>query len=143
MPREAFLEALPRLYGRVPDRAILRAWHYFDENERVKTAVRTLEAGDFDGFLACINGSGDSSWKYLQNCYCGAAQQCCVALALAKELLAGRGAVRVHGGGFGGTILAFVPDEQTADFITRMDAVFGTGACDRLYIRPIGATKVF
>ena len=138
-----FFAALPKLYKQVDDRAILRAMHYFDENDRVEAAVKALRNQDFEAFLTCVNESGDSSWKYLQNCYVKGAQECPVAIALAKKLLAGKGAVRVHGGGFGGTILAFVPNEGVEDFTREMNRVFGENACDKLYIRPLGATKVF
>ncbi len=131
---------LPALRAQCGDRAVLRAFHYFDENQRVAAQVEALERDDLPGFLREINASGDSSWMLLQNVWSTPAEQpISVALALSKRILNGRGAFRVHGGGFAGTILAFVPNDLLAEYARRMDAVFGEGACTVLDIRPEGA----
>lgn len=142
---EEFYAKWPDLYGNknIPDRAILRAHHFFRENERVREQVRALETGDFDGFLAAVRESGRSSYMYLQNVLAGERdQKIGVALALAERLLEGRGAARVHGGGFAGTIQAFVPDDLADRYVGGMDSVFGSGACARLSIRYDGGIRI-
>lgn len=127
------------------DRAVLRALHYFDENERVSRQAEALEKGDFSDFLHLITASGNSSLAYLQNIFAAVnvrEQGLTVALYLAKQVLSGEGACRVHGGGFAGTIQAFVPDHKLEKFRTEMDRVFGEGACHVLTIRNCGGTKV-
>jgi galactokinase len=126
------------------DRAILRALHFFQDNARVVDQVAALEAGDIDGFLALVNESGRSSWTQLQNCYvAGAAEQgVSLALALSRTVLEGRGAWRVHGGGFAGTILAVVPNDLLDRYVTRMDSTFGEGAACVLRVRETGATRL-
>ncbi len=127
------------------DRAVLRALHYFDENERVGKQAEALEKGDFSDFLRLITESGNSSLAYLQNIFAAVnvrEQGLTVALYLAKQVLSGEGACRVHGGGFAGTIQAFVPDHKLEKFRTEMDRVFGEGACHVLTIRNCGGTKV-
>ncbi len=137
---EEFLTALPGLRGKVSDRALLRAIHFFGENERVDAQVDALRRDDIDAFLAQIIASGRSSFMYLQNVYARPETQALsLALALAEELLAGRGAWRVHGGGFAGTTLNFVPLDLLDDFVREMNAVFGHGAAQVLNIRPVGA----
>ena len=126
------------------ERAILRAIHYFNENDRVERMVRAIEADDLPAMLQELNASGESSWKLLQNVYCvGTDQPMTLALALAEKMLLGRGAWRVHGGGFAGTTLNFVPDEQVNDFVAQMEAAYGTGACFVLDVRPEGAAVVY
>ncbi len=135
-----FEAELPGLCGRVPDRAILRALHFFDENARVAEQVAALKADDLPRFLELINESGQSSLALLQNLSVGGPEQDIpLALELSRRMLAGRGAWRVHGGGFAGTILSFVPLDLMDAYAARMDAVFGAGACARLMIRPEGA----
>ena len=127
------------------DRAVLRAMHFFDENRRVQQQVQALERDDFEGFLAGVRDSGRSSWMLLQNVVPAGSrehQQMALALAACEKQLAGRGACRIHGGGFAGTILAFVPHYKLDAYVQQMDAVFGKGACTVLGIRPVGAKKV-
>ncbi len=132
---------LPELRSRCGDRAVLRAVHYFDEIKRVDQEAEALNRSDFEKFLQLVTQSGQSSFMYLQNIYTPgrpAVQPLSVALALAGRLLHGRGAVRVHGGGFAGAILAFVPDDLLSAFQTEMDRIFGAGACRGLSIRHAG-----
>ena len=127
------------------DRAVLRAMHFFDENRRVQRQVQALEAGDFEGFLAGVRESGHSSWMLLQNVIPAGSrehQQMALALAACEKQLAGRGACRVHGGGFAGTLLAFVPDDALASFRANMEAVLGEGRCHVLSIRQAGGVRL-
>lgn len=139
---EDFKENIPRLRKELGGRAVLRAIHFFEENIRVKKAVEALRRGDVDGFLCCVNLSGESSYKLLQNCYpCGGREQGIpLALELSKQILKGRGAARVHGGGFAGTIIAFVPEDITQDYIGQMSEVFGAKSAVKVSIRNVGAT---
>lgn len=141
---EQLLEHMAEVREKTSDRAVMRALHYYDENERVKAMYKALEAGDLDAFLAGVIASGESSWKMLQNLYVGgsSAQSLALACALSERILKGCGAWRVHGGGFAGTILAFVPHDKLNTYVEQMDAVFGQGACTVLGIRPVGAKKV-
>ena len=119
------------------DRAVLRAMHFFDENRRVQRQVQSLEAGDFEGFLAGVRESGRSSWMLLQNIIplgSTAHQQMALAQALCEKLLDGRGACRVHGGGFAGTILAFVPDEMLGQFRSGCNGASARRIADRLQV---------
>ena len=128
------------------DRALLRAMHVFEENKRVQKAVAALNNNDLTGFEAQILASGNSSFKYLQNIYSPADfknQAVSLALFLSEKVLNGRGAHRVHGGGFAGTIQAFVPNDLVEAYRNEMDQVFGAGACYILQIRPFGGYKVF
>lgn len=123
------------------DRAILRAMHFFKENERVKRQAAALMRGDLPEFMALVIESGRSSMELLQNIYSPNAPQqqgLTLGLALSESVLRGRGAWRVHGGGFAGTILAFVPEDLKNEYETRMDAVFGIGSCHFLSIRDTG-----
>ena len=143
--QQMMIEALPNLRGKVSDRAILRAFHFFADNERVVEQVQALEAGDFARFLELVNESGRSSWMYLQNVYTildVREQGLGVALALAETLLKGRGAWRIHGGGFAGTIQAFVPDDLVQPFFAEMGRVFGSKNCHRVAVRSAGAVQV-
>lgn len=145
IPETDFLKALPKLRGKVTDRAILRAIHVYAENKRVLAQVTALKAGDVDTFLRLCTESGHSSWMYLQNiCPAGAVEQQAVALTLAlcDKLLAGRGAYRVHGGGFAGTVQAFVPNEILNEFKTKIETVLGEGSCHVLSIRENGGIRV-
>lgn len=125
------IAALPRLREKLGDRAVLRALHYYREERLVAERADALRAGNVEHFLELTRLSGASSAMYLQNVSVGGAsdQPSMLAIALAEELLGGRGAVRVHGGGFGGTIQAFVPLDAVEGFAAGMDAVFGEGAC--------------
>ena len=139
--RDAFYDALPLLRQRgVPDRAILRSMHFFDETERAVQARDALKSGDMPRFLAVVNASGRSSEALLQNVCPKNKKERSVSLALAlsEKLLAGRGAYRVHGGGFAGTIQAIVPLAGVEAYAAGMEQVFGRGCCYRLRIRPLG-----
>ena len=127
------------------DRAVLRAMHFFNENDRVEKQAAALKAGDFDAFKALVIDSGYSSYMYNQNVYtCKApnVQPVSVALAICSDVLKGKGAWRVHGGGFAGTIQAFVPAELLDVFKSRICAVFGEKSCYVLNIRPVGGVKI-
>lgn len=144
IPETEFVAALPKIRGKVTDRAILRAMHVYAENKRVMAQVAALKAGDIDMFLRLCTESGHSSWMYLQNiCPSGAVQHQAVALALAlcDTKLDGKGAYRVHGGGFAGTVQAFVPNEMLDTFKTSLEQVLGNGSCHILNIRPVGGTR--
>ena len=134
-------EAVPALKGNVSDRAILRAFHFVDETRRVSEAVAAIRADDVPGFFRAVIGSGESSWKLLQNLFVpgGDNQEMPLALEMSRRMLEGRGAWRIHGGGFAGTILAFVPSDMMERYAKTMDAVFGQGAACALAIRPEGA----
>ena len=145
IPEEDFMAALPVLRQTVSHRAILRAMHVYDENRRVLAQVQALKNGDFARFLALVNESGRSSWMHLQNITpCGAAehQEVALALALCERFLQGRGACRVHGGGFAGTVQAFVPLDLLDEFKTHVEAVLGEGKCHVLSIRPQGGVRL-
>lgn len=137
---------LTSLREEVGDRAVLRAYHFFNENERVKTQAEALKNGDIDVFLAFVIKSGNSSYKYLQNVYTTKnvrEQGLSLALALTENMLFDTGAAyRVHGGGFAGTIQAFVPFKHVSAYKEEIDSAFGQGACHILRIRPQGAIKV-
>ena len=143
---DAVLAAIPALREKVGDRAILRALHFFAENRRVAAQKAALKAGDLDTFLANVIASGRSSFCYLQNVYTTknvSEQGLSLALCLAERVLSGkRAAWRVHGGGFAGTIQAFVPTEDVSEFRAVMDAAFGEGRCMVLRVRPEGALRV-
>ena len=132
------------LKGRVPDRAILRALHFADENARVRRMAEALRNDDIDAFLQGVIASGESSWKLLQNLYVpsGSNQEMPLALEMSRRYLEGRGAWRIHGGGFAGTILAFVPLDDMAGYTKYMEDVFGPGSVKPLFIRPEGAVKL-
>lgn len=142
---EEFFEELPNLVGKVNDRALLRAVHFFGENKRVDKAVACLEANDFEGFKQVIIESGRSSFMLNQNVYTPknpTEQKLSLALAVSKEILDGKGAWRVHGGGFAGTIQAFVPNEILDEYKNALEGIFGEGSCHILIIRPVGGTQV-
>ena len=132
--------AVPALKGKVSDRAILRAYHYVNETRRAVAAADALKADDLQGFFDAVIGSGDSSWELLQNLYVAGSdnQEIALALQLSRRMLAGRGAWRIHGGGFAGTILAFVPFDLVEKYSQTMNAVFGDNATTVLAIRPEG-----
>lgn len=136
--------ALPVLKNRVPDRAILRAFHFVDETRRVEDAVAALRADDLNGFFKAVIGSGESSWKLLQNLHVESSsnQEMPLALEMSRRMLEGRGAWRIHGGGFAGTILAFVPSDMVEKYADAMNAVFGENATTVLSIRPEGVVCI-
>ena len=140
----AFSAEIPALRRSLGDRAVLRAMHFFAENERVSRQAAALRAGDFAAFLALVNESGRSSAELLENLWAGDAreQPIPLALALARDALGGAGACRVHGGGFAGTIAAFVPHGLLGSFTARLEAVFGPGSCHVLRVRPEGGAII-
>ena len=137
---------IPALRETLGDRAIMRALHFFAENRRVSLQKEALAKGDLDKFFENVIASGRSSFCYLQNVYtCKnlTEQGLSLALCLAERVLGGKKAAwRVHGGGFAGTIQAFVPTEDVEAFRATMDAAFGEGRCMVLRIRPVGAVKI-
>ncbi len=143
---DELLTRIPSLRGKLGDRAILRALHFIEENDRVAAQKEALKNGDFRSFLDGVLASGDSSFKQLQNVFTVknvAEQGLSLALALCKHVLDGKGgAWRVHGGGFAGTVQAFVPEAISGEFSDVMDGVFGSGACAKLNIRAEGAIKL-
>nr|WP_300184040.1 galactokinase family protein [uncultured Agathobaculum sp.] len=137
---------LPALRQKVGDRAVLRAFHFLADNERVAKQADALAAGDMDTFLALVNESGRSSWELLQNITPAGAvqhQDMAVALTVAQRALGGRGACRVHGGGFAGTIQAFVPLDILTAFRSEVEGALGAGCCHVLRIRPVGGTVIW
>lgn len=139
------LREIHRLRAVYGDRSVLRTLHFFCENERVEKEVQALKEGDVDTFLQNIKASGDSSFKYLQNVYSSQDtknQNVSVALQISEMLLGSNGVCRVHGGGFAGTIQAFVKNEAVDAYKKGMDHVFGTGSCKDLRIRKYGGIKV-
>ncbi len=143
---DTLIAAIPALRETVGDRAILRSLHFMEENRRVASQKAALLAGDLDGFFDGVISSGRSSFCYLQNVYTSKnlrEQGLSLALCLADKTLKGKKAAwRVHGGGFAGTIQAFVPTEAVEEFRKVMDGAFGEGRCMVLRIRPVGAVKI-
>ena len=140
-----FLKAVPELKGKVNDRAIIRAVHFYNENIRVDKAVSSLENNDFESFKKIITLSGYSSFMYNQNVYTPTnptEQKLSLALCLSQQMLEGKGAWRVHGGGFAGTIQAFVPLDMLDEFKSRIEAVLGENMCHVLMIRPVGGYQL-
>lgn len=134
-----FLENLPKLRKAVPERAIIRAFHFFNENNRVDNLLTALRENNFASFLENVNSSGNSSFKYLQNIYSAknpASQAISLALCISQNILPENTAYRVHGGGFGGTIQAYMPENVAKDYMNKMNSVFGEGASFTLQIRP-------
>ncbi len=139
------LKAIPELREKYGDRSVLRALHFFNENERVQKEVNALKNKDISLFLENVKASGDSSFKYLQNVYSGndiENQNISVALMMSDISLKEEGVSRVHGGGFAGTIQAFVKNEYVESYKILMDNVFGEGSCKDLRIRKYGGIKV-
>lgn len=142
---ETFFKEIPKLTSKVNDRAILRAIHFYNENKRVENAVEALENSDFDEFKRIILDSGFSSYMLNQNVYTPknpTEQKISLALAISAELLKGKGAWRVHGGGFAGTVQAFVPNGMLDEYKQTIEAVFGKDTCHVLIIRPVGGYQV-
>ena len=145
IPEEEFYAAIPVLREKCGDRAVMRTIHEYNENRRVVKQVEALESGDFDTFLKLTKESGYSSWMYLQNVIPAGyvkEQAMAVALGLCEHYLQGRGAYRVHGGGFAGTVQAFVPYDILDQFKAGIDAALGEGACHILSIRPQGGVEM-
>lgn len=141
IPEREFFAKLPVIRHKVSDRAILRAIHFYRENERVQKQAAALKENDFDTFLKLVKESGRSSWMYLQNITPAGYikhQDMALALAMCDTLLAGRGAFRVHGGGFAGTVQAFTPTDMLDDFKTGIEKVFGKDSCHVLSVRSDG-----
>ena len=145
IPEADFYAAIPALREKCGDRAVMRVIHEYNENRRVPQQVACLESGDFEGFLRLTKESGFSSWMYLQNVIPAGyvkQQAMAVALGLCEHYLQGRGAYRVHGGGFAGTVQAFVPFELLESFRAGIDGALGEGACHVLSIRPQGGVEM-
>lgn len=143
--KDDFYLNLPKIREILGDRAVLRAMHLFEENKRVDEQVKALEDGDFETFKKLIKESGNSSFKYLQNVYSNHDlnnQSASIGLAMSDISLGDRGVSRVHGGGFAGTIQAFVPNDIVGMYKKNMEHVFGEGACHVLKVRPYGGMKV-
>ena len=145
VPEADFRSALPSLRAKLGDRAVLRALHFYDDDRRAVQEAQALKAGDFTRFLALVNASGVSSALHLQNTWSISdpkQQAIPVALATGAELLEGTGAIRVHGGGFAGTIQAFVPNGRLDRFKSGMEQLLGQGKCHVLHIRPQGGCVI-
>ena len=141
---EQVIENLSKVREYAGDRSVLRALHFFEENKRVEAEVKALKEQDFQTFLDNITASGNSSWKWLQNCYTTAAcqeQGITVSLALTELFIKekGRGACRVHGGGFAGVIMAMLPNDLADEYIAYMEKATGKETAYRMSIRPYGA----
>ena len=139
------LDNISKLRELAGDRGVLRTIHFIRENERVQKEVAALSNEDIEVFLKNVKASGNSSYKYLQNVYSNADvqhQNVSIALAISEDFLGDNGVCRVHGGGFAGTIQAFVKNEAVAEYQKKMDKVFGQGACSVLKIRKYGGMKV-
>ena len=145
IPKAEFVQKIAEIRGKVTDRAILRAFHIYQENDRVRQQVEALHWDDIDAFLDLIKESGRSSWMYLQNITPAGAvqnQEVALALALCETYLKGQGAFRVHGGGFAGTVQAFVPLDMLDSFKASIEAVLGENSCHILNIRKKGGIRV-
>ena len=140
-----FYREIPKLRETCSDRAIIRAAHFFDENSRAKLEAMVLQNGDKIGFLELVNESGNSSAELLQNlfsCSNPTKQALTLGIMLSKKILGDKGAVRVHGGGFAGTIQAFVPIDFAEKYISEMNRIFGEGSCLKIRIRPVGGVEI-
>ena len=141
---EEVIEHLAEVRAYAGDRSVLRALHFFEENKRVEAEVKALKEGRFTDFLMNITASGNSSWKWLQNCFTNSAYQeqgITVALALTELFIAEkqRGACRVHGGGFAGVIMAMLPNDLVDEYVAYIEKALGEGNAYRMSIRPYGA----
>ncbi len=145
IPESDFIAALPELRKAAGDRAVIRAFHFYAENRRAADEAEALRKGDFNEFLRLVRESGRSSAMYLQNVIPTGQttyQELMLTIALCEKLLAGRGAVRVHGGGFGGTAQAFVPLDMLESFKAQTEAVLGAGHCHVVSVRPVGGIRL-
>ncbi len=143
--KKEFLSSLPNLRKFCSDRAILRAMHFFGETKRAYDEATALKNNDIDLFLKLVNESGISSGNLLQNLYSNSTpteQAIPLALTISKSILGNKGAVRVHGGGFAGTIQAFVPTEMVKEYKDGIERIYGDGSCHQVKIRPIGGIEV-
>lgn len=142
---DAFYGRIAELREACGDRAVLRAIHFFDEQGRVEGQKKALAEGDFDTFLKLVNESGQSSYDYLQNLYSPSSpkeQGLSLAIALTKKFLNGKGACRVHGGGFAGTIQCYIPTEKFDEYKAMIEAAYGEGACQEITVRPVGGYEI-
>lgn len=142
---EQIVEKIPEIREKTGDRAILRAYHFQGDNQRVAEQVAALEKNDFQAFLKMVVESGYSSYMYNQNIFDVVhkdEQVVSLALALSEMILKGSGAWRVHGGGFGGTIQAFVPQEKLEQYVKTLEHVYGEGKCHKLFIRAKGSVRL-
>ncbi|WP_319503032.1 galactokinase family protein [uncultured Draconibacterium sp.] len=142
---EQIVEKIPEIREKTGDRAILRAYHFQGDNARVVKQVEALENNDFKAFLQMVVESGYSSYMYNQNIFDVVhkdEQVVSLGLALSEMVLKGSGAWRVHGGGFGGTIQAFVPQEKLDEYVEVLEHVYGKGTCHKLFIRSKGSIKL-
>ena len=142
---DKFYSSLASLRKEFGERAVLRAFHFFNEHARVLKQRDCLKSGDFENFLALVNESGQSSYDYLQNLYSTTAvkeQGLSLAIALTKQFLNGKGACRVHGGGFAGTIQCYIPSDRLVEYKKMIEAVFGNNSCCVLNIRPVGGYEI-
>jgi len=145
VPESEFFAKLPAIRHKVSDRAILRAIHFYQENARVQKQAAALKDNDFDTFLKLVKESGRSSWMYLQNITPAGYvehQDMALALAMCDTLLHGRGAFRVHGGSFAGTVQAFVPTDMLDAFKNGIENIFGKDSCHVLSVRSDGGIRV-
>ena len=143
VPREDMEAQLSKVRKACGERAVLRAWHFYDDNERVVQECKALRDGDIQTFFDTVTRSGDSSWKLLQNVYARPKEeQMAFAIEATRRFLKGAGAQRVHGGGFAGTIQAYVPLDLVPEYIRMMEALFEPGCAIPLRIRPEGAVMM-
>lgn len=143
--RDEFMKNISLVREKVSDRAVLRAIHFFNDSDRVQKEIDALKNNDLEEFKRLVIESGNSSYKYNQNVYSSkmpTSQPVSLALLLSEEVLKGKGAWRVHGGGFAGTIQAFVPDEALGCYTDTMKNVFGDDCCHVLSIRPVGGAQI-
>ena len=142
---EELMKGMPQIREKVGDRALLRAIHFLGDNSRVVDQVEALESNEFESFLKMVIQSGNSSYMYNQNVYTShdsTQQSVALGLALSAQILEGKGAWRVHGGGFAGTIQAFVPQDLLDEYVETLENVFGKGNCHKLFIRSKGSIKL-
>lgn len=142
---DKFFANIPALREKCGDRAVLRAFHFFNEQQRVEEQRAALVGGDIDTFLSLVNASGQSSYDYLQNLYSPSnlkEQGLPLGIALTKDFLSGKGACRVHGGGFAGTIQCYIPSDMFCDYKAMIEAVFGKESCTKLHIRSVGGYEM-
>lgn len=142
---KSFISLIPKLREKISDKAILRAMHFFSDDRRVIDQTNALKSSEIDKFVRLVGESGISSWTRLQNIYSTKhpdVQPIALALSLSEKFLSGQGASRVHGGGFAGTIQAFVPNEKASEYIKSMSEVFGNDSCVKIRIRNVPAGEV-
>ena len=146
LSEEEVISHIPEIREKLGDRAVLRALHFYEECKRVENQVNAIKSGDFEMFLKNIKASGDSSYKFLQNVYTShdiMHQNVSIALCMSEMVLGSEyGVSRVHGGGFAGTIQAFVKNEKVSEYKQALDNIFGEGSCNVLKIRKYGGIKV-